>query len=162
MIFEADLSKKQIHIVREFNAPVEKLWRALTEPELLDQWVGPKPWKAETKTMNFTVGGNWLYAMVNPDGYKLWVYAQFTAIETGNMFSSMGVYCDTDGNPALDGPKSYRTTKLSAIEGNRTALEMLITFEEEATYNLFADGGFKQGTEICNNQLDELLASNQL
>ena len=46
--FEADSTGKKIHIVREFNAPVEKIWKAWTDPEILDKWWGPKPSKIET------------------------------------------------------------------------------------------------------------------
>jgi len=38
MIFEKDLEKKQLHVMREFKAPVEKVWRAWTEAEQLDKW----------------------------------------------------------------------------------------------------------------------------
>ena len=55
--FEADLAAKKIHIVREFNAPVEKVWKAWTEPELIEKWIAPKPWTAQTKILDFTVGG---------------------------------------------------------------------------------------------------------
>ena len=81
-----DLAAKKIHIAREFNAPIEKVWKAWTEPDLLEKWIAPKPWTAETKIMDFTVGGIWLYAMVSPEGQKHWVYAKFTAIENGSAF----------------------------------------------------------------------------
>lgn len=67
-----DLKEKSILVSREFNAPVETVWRAYTESELLDQWWGPAPWRAETKFMNFSVGGYWLYAMVSPENQKHW------------------------------------------------------------------------------------------
>ena len=158
-VFEPDMAAKSIHIVREFNAPVEKVWKAWTDPVLLDKWTGPKPWKAVTKTWDFTVGGIWLYAMVSPEGQKQWVYAEFTAIENGSAFTSMGVFCDGDGNPFLDGPKSYKDTKFSSLEGNRSKVDMLITFEEESTLKMFAEGGFKEGSAMTLNQLDELLAT---
>ena len=158
-VFEPDLAAKKIHISREFNAPIEKVWKAHTNPDLLDKWVGPKPWTAVAKTLDFTVGGIWLYAMVSPEGQKQWVYAEFTAIENGSAFSSTGMFCDGDGNPVLSGPKSYRDTKFSSIDGNRTKVDMVITFEEEATIKMFVEGGFKEGTTMSLNQLDELLAS---
>jgi uncharacterized protein YndB with AHSA1/START domain len=158
-VFEPDLAAKKIHISREFNAPIEKVWKAHTNPDLLDKWVGPKPWTAVTKTWDFTIGGIWLYAMVSPEGQKHWVYAEFTAIENGNAFSSTGIFCDGDGNPVLSGPKSYRDTKFSSIDGNKTKVNMVITFEEEATIKMFVEGGFKEGTTMSLNQLDELLAS---
>jgi len=158
-VFETDLAAKKIHIAREFNAPIEKVWRAWTEPNLIEKWIAPKPWTAETKIWDFTVGGIWLYAMVGTEGQKHWVFAEFTAIENGSAFSTTGMFCDGDGNPVPDGPKSYRDTKFSSIDGNRTRVDSVITFEDEATIKMFAEGGFKEGTAASLNNLDELLAS---
>jgi uncharacterized protein YndB with AHSA1/START domain len=158
-VFEANVDAKKIHILREFNAPVEKVWRAWTEPELIEKWIAPKPWRAETKTWDFTVGGIWLYAMIGTEGQKHWVYAEFTAIENGSAFSTMGMFCDGDGIPVPDGPKSYRDTKFSSIDGNRSKVESVITFEDEATIKMFVEMGFKEGTAASLNNLDELLAS---
>src|ERR1700748_911459 len=105
-VFETDLAAKKIYITREFNAPVEKVWRAWTEPALIEKWIAPKPWTAETKTWDFTVGGVWLYAMVGTDGQRFWVYAVFTAIENGSAISTTGMLCDREGRPVIDGPTS--------------------------------------------------------
>jgi len=158
-VFETDLTAKKIHITREFNAPVEKVWKAWTEPALLEKWVVLKHWTAETKIMDFTVGGEWIYAMISPEGTKHWVYAQFTAIENGNTISTIGRFCDAEGNPILDGPKSYRDTKFATIDANRTKIDMVISFEEESTLKMFIDGGFKEGISMTLDLLDELLAS---
>ena len=40
-IYKKDLDNKKIYVTREFDAPVEKVWRAWTEPGLLDQWWAP-------------------------------------------------------------------------------------------------------------------------
>jgi hypothetical protein len=71
----------------------------------------------------------------------------------------MGMFCDQDGNPVTSGPKSYRDTKFSSIEGNRTKVDMVIAFEEESTIKWFVEGGFETGTVMAFTQLDELLAS---
>ena len=83
-VFEPDLAAKKIHVVREFDAPIEKVWKAFTDPALFEKWIAPKPWTAKTKTWDFTVGGVSLYAMVGTEGQKHWVYAKFTAIENGS------------------------------------------------------------------------------
>lgn len=158
-VFKTDLAAKKIHVTREFNAPIEKVWRAWTEPALLEKWVVLKHWSAITQIMDFTVGGVWLYAMVSPDGQKHWVWAQFTAIDNESLISSMGAFCDGEGNPLLDGPKSYRDTRFSVIEGNKTQVDMTITFEEESTLQMFVEGGFKEGISMTLTLLDELLAS---
>ncbi|MFI5161542.1 MAG: SRPBCC domain-containing protein [Sphingobacteriales bacterium] len=158
-LFEPDLAAKKIHVAREFNSRIEKVWKAWTDPDVIEKWIAPKPWTAETKTWDFTVGGIWLYAMVSSEGKKRWVYAQFTAIENGKAFSSTGMFCDDEGNPVTAGPKSYRDTKFSCIDGNRSKVEMVITFEDESTIKMFVEGGFKEGTATTLNQLDELLVS---
>src|SRR5665213_171390 len=158
-LFETDLAAKKIYVVREFNAPVEKVWKAFTNPDLLEKWIALKPWTAETKTWDFTVGGIWLYALVGTEGQKHWVYAQFTAIENGNVLSTTGMFCDGDGNPVTGAPKSYRDTKFATIDGSRTKVGMMITFEEESAIKMFVEGGFKEGTAMSLNNLDELLAS---
>lgn len=70
--FTVDKENKTIHVARRFDAEVPLVWQAWTTPELLDQWWGPEPWRAETKSMDFRVGGHWLYAMVGPEGEKHW------------------------------------------------------------------------------------------
>jgi uncharacterized protein YndB with AHSA1/START domain len=158
-VFEPDLDAKTIHIVREFNAPIEKVWRAWTEPDLIEKWIAPKPWKAETKIMDFTVGGIWLYAMVSPEGQKHWTRIEFTAIENGSSISSTNMFSDEDGNTAAGAAKSYTETKFASIDGNRTKVDVLKTFTDAATIKRFAEMGFKEGTIMGYNQLDELLAS---
>jgi hypothetical protein len=69
------------------------------------------------------------------------------------------MFCDGDGNPMLDGPKSYRDTKFLSVEGNKTKVEMIITFDEESTIKWFVEGGFKEGTAMTFDQLDKLLAA---
>jgi uncharacterized protein YndB with AHSA1/START domain len=159
-VFEPDLAAKTIHIVREFNAPVEKVWKAFTDPALLEKWVAPKPWTMVTKKWDFRVGGIWLYALVGLDGQKpWWTHMEFTAIEERISFSTTGMFADEEGNTAADGPKSYRVTQFLSLGGNRTKTDMLITFTDEATIKMFAEGGFKAGTATGYNQLDELLTS---
>ena len=34
-IFEKDPAARKIHVVREFNAPVETVWKAWTDPDML-------------------------------------------------------------------------------------------------------------------------------
>ncbi|MDQ3073423.1 MAG: SRPBCC domain-containing protein, partial [Bacteroidota bacterium] len=60
---QKDAKNNRLQITREFAAPVEQVWNAWTNSEILDLWWAPKPWKTETKSMNFSVGGRWLYSM---------------------------------------------------------------------------------------------------
>ena len=159
-VFEPDQASKTIRIACEFNAPVEKVWKAFTEPSLLEKWFAPKPWTVETKIMDFTVGGIWLYAMVDREGQKKgWSKVEFTRIEHCSLIESINSFSDEHGNTAADAPKSLTETKFSGIEGNRTKVDVLKTFSDGATVKMFVAIGFKEGTIAGYKQLDELLAS---
>ena len=78
-----DLANKKIIVTREFDAPIEDVWKAWTERNILDEWWAPKPWKARTKSMEFKPGGRWLYAMVGPNGEEHWVVLDNTTDGAG-------------------------------------------------------------------------------
>ena len=56
-------------ITREFDAPVERLWKAWTIPDMLKQWWGPEGFTCPDARMDLRVGGKSLLAMQTPDGH---------------------------------------------------------------------------------------------
>jgi uncharacterized protein YndB with AHSA1/START domain len=155
-VFEKDLAAKKIHVVREFNAPIEKVWKAWTDPDLLEKWWGPKPWVAITKLMDFTVGGVWLYSMVGPDGQKHWSHVKFTAIENGTRFATDCVFSDENGTVAPDAPVGHWDNKFVAL-GDKTKVVIDISFDDESTIKMMVEMGFEGGFTMGLNQLNELL-----
>lgn len=158
MILEKDITAKKIHIERDFNAPIEKVWKAWTEPAMLEKWWGPKPWVARTKSMDFTVGGAWLYAMVGPEGQEHWSYVKFTAIEAGSRFAADAIFCDENGNTVPGAPVGHWDNKFIAA-GDKTKVVVDLTFDTEADIKMLVEMGFEGGFTMGLNQLDELLAS---
>ena len=128
-VFEKDLTAKKIHVVREFNAPVEKVWKAWTDPGLLEKWWGPKPWVAKTKSMDFTVGGAWLYFMEGPQGQKHWSHVKFTAIENGSRFAADAVFADENGKPMPGMAVGHWDNKFIAV-GDKTKVVVDLTFDD--------------------------------
>ena len=155
-VFEKDLDAKKIHVVREFNAPIEKVWKAWTEPDQLEKWWGPKPWVAKTKTMNFTVGGAWLYYMEGPEGQIHWSHVKFTAIENGSRFAADAAFSDGNGTVAPDAPVGHWDNKFVAV-GNKTKVVVDIHFDDESTIKMMVEMGFEGGFTMGLNQLEELL-----
>jgi uncharacterized protein YndB with AHSA1/START domain len=98
-----DLSRKQIQVSRELDAPIEEVWDAWTNKNILDTWWAPKPWKAETKSMDFKEGGVWFYSMVGPEGNRSWCKVEYKTIVPKESFTSHDTFCDDKGNiyPAL-------------------------------------------------------------
>jgi uncharacterized protein YndB with AHSA1/START domain len=58
---EADPNLPVITIVRDFDAPADKVYRAWTEPELVVQWLGPNSTEMKIDRWTATTGGNYRY-----------------------------------------------------------------------------------------------------
>jgi len=156
--FIVNKENKTIHITREFKGSVELVWRAWTTAELLDQWWGPEPWRAETKTMDFREGGYWLYAMVSPEGEKGYARANFVSIVKETSFTSKGGISDENGvlNPAF--PKNLWENKFIPVD-DKVRVDMLLTYDSVADLEQELEMGFKEGMTVDFQQLDELLAT---
>lgn len=160
LVFDFIVNKehKTIHISREFNAHLGLVWQAWTDPELLDRWWGPQPWRAETKTMDFREGGFWLYAMVGPEGEKHWSKTNFVSIMKEKYFSSKGGFSDENGvlNPAF--PQNlWENTFIE--DDNKVRVEMLLTYDTLDDLEKEIEMGFKEGMTVDFEQLDELLST---
>ena len=58
----------QVVMIREFDAPPELLFRAYTEPELIQQWLGPRRLDVEVEQLDVRHGGQWRYIHSDADG----------------------------------------------------------------------------------------------
>ncbi|MBX2921400.1 MAG: SRPBCC domain-containing protein [Chitinophagaceae bacterium] len=154
--FTTDKENKTIQVKREFDAHPELVWQAWTTAELLDQWWGPQPWRAETKTMDFREGGYWLYAMVGPEGEKHWAKASYISIVKEKSFTAKDGFCDENGTINTSFPQNFWENQFSAKE-ERTLVTVTLTFDHLKDLEQTIAMGFKEGFTIGLNQLDELL-----
>lgn len=61
----AEEGKQELIVTREFDLPLELLFRAYTEPEILEEWMGTKVLKLENKKH-----GSWQFETTDPAGNK--------------------------------------------------------------------------------------------
>ncbi|MBC7400269.1 MAG: SRPBCC domain-containing protein [Mucilaginibacter sp.] len=155
---EKDANNRQLNITREFSAPVEKVWKAWTEAEQLDKWWAPKPWKTTTKSLDFTVGGFWLYCMAGPNGDKAWCRVDFTAITPGQSFDGTASFCDEDGTTDKSFPPMHWHNVFSGTTTG-SKVEVELSFDNEADMAQIVGMGFKEGFTMGLSNLDALLAS---
>lgn len=155
--FTVDKENKKIRVERSFDAPVDLVWSAWTEAELLDQWWAPKPWKAETKSMDFTEGGRWVYAMVGPEGEKHWALMQYLSIAPKKSFTSRDGFGDPDGKVNETMPTSTWVNTFSEKAGT-TSVTNDISFADLAQLESLIQMGFKEGYTMGLDNLEDLLA----
>lgn len=156
MDFKVDRDTKTIHVTREFAAPVSKVWAAWTEKQLLDQWWAPKPWVAKTKSMNFSEGGYWLYAMVGPEGTQDWCRCDYQTIQTMKSFSVKSSFCDEKGNITNTFPIAFWKNEFFDSSSS-TLVNIEISFDELSGLDKYIEMGFKEGFTAALENLDQLL-----
>ena len=156
MNFIVDKQNNKVKVTREFAAPLSKVWAAWTQSELLDEWWAPKPWKTRTKTMNFKDGGQWIYAMVGPEGEEHWCRADFKSISPMKSFETDEAFCDPDGNISNEFPIASWLCKFSETS-NKTTVDVEIQYKSLADLEKYIEMGFKEGFTMALGNLDELL-----
>ena len=155
MDFIVDKETKTVSITKEFAAELSLVWDAYTKPELLDQWWAPKPWESRTKFMDFKVGGRRFYAMVSHEGDERWAIQKYTSITPKTNFKLFNAFADEDENPEL--PGSDWDLNFSEKDG-MTKVSISIYNESLERLERMIELGFKEGTTMQMNNLDELLA----
>lgn len=154
--FEVDKENKTVKVERSFDASTDLVWAAWTEPELLDQWWAPKPWRSRTKSMDFTVGGQRLYAMVGPEGEEHWALADYTSISPKINFQYLDAFCDSEGNLNEDFPRSDWKVDFTA-SGDSTVVLVEIKHEDLADLEKIIEMGFKEGFTSALQGLTDIL-----
>jgi uncharacterized protein YndB with AHSA1/START domain len=153
--FTVDKETNTVHITRDFNANASLVWDVFTKPELLDQWWAPKPYKSETKSMDFREGGRRLYAMVSPEGQKHWGVQDYTSISPKTNFRQLNTFSDEDGNFSEDMPRS--DWNLDFIDkGDMATVDIRIKHKTLADLETMLQMGFQGGFTMTLNSLDEL------
>ena len=156
-----DLKEKSILVSREFDAPVELVWRAFTESEILDRWWGPAPWRAETKFQDFSVGGYWLYAMVSPENEKHWARMNYLSIDKFKNFQLEDAFCDENGVINLELPVSKGINEFNATETG-TKVEFKMNYSTEEQLQTIIAMGFEEGITACLEQLNQLIINSKI
>ncbi len=110
----------EIQLVRLYDAPVEMVWDAWTDPAQTAQWWGPRGFTLTTHSKNLSVGGTWRYTMHGPDGTDYPNIATYHEIERHKKL----VY---DHGATEISPPLFRVTVLFSTVGKKTQMEMTMT-----------------------------------
>jgi uncharacterized protein YndB with AHSA1/START domain len=155
-------------ISRSFDASRTLLWKALTEPERMAKWWGPKGFPVAAAKMDFRPGGRYLYGMKTPDGETMWGRFIYREIEEPSRIVLVNSFSDENGGitrhpMSPSWPLEMLSVFSLTTEGERTRLTIRwlpinATDEERATF-AGARESMKQGWGGTLDQLTEYLAS---
>lgn len=89
---------QNIVITRVFNAPVESVWKAWSEPAGIMKWWGPKDSFLTSAKIDFRVGGKLVYGMPMPDGKVIWSTGTYQEVIPLKKIVSTDSFSDEEGN----------------------------------------------------------------
>jgi uncharacterized glyoxalase superfamily protein PhnB/uncharacterized protein YndB with AHSA1/START domain len=156
--FKVDKLNNKIAVERSFDAPVELVWAAWTEADILDQWWAPKPYQAVTKSLNFKEGGRWHYHMLGPDNEKQWCIFDYKVIKPLQFYAGQDAFCDeneviNNTKPVVKWENSFRP------HDHQTIVDIQLQFESLEDLETIVQMGFNEGFTACMENLDQYIAA---
>ncbi|RPJ77494.1 MAG: SRPBCC domain-containing protein [Alphaproteobacteria bacterium] len=85
-------------MTRFFNAPVEWVWKAWSDPEIIEQWWGPTGYTSKYACMEFREGGKYFFDMEGSDGKVIWSTGTYEEIIPYEKIVCTDSFADKDGN----------------------------------------------------------------
>lgn len=134
----ANPNKKQLEIVRVFNAPRDLVWKMWTDLEYFKKWWGPKNFTCPSASIDLRVGGKYLNCMQAPDGKNYWSTGVYREIVPMEKIVYTDSFADEKGNVV---PATHYGM------GGSFPLEMLVTVT-------FEDVGDKTKMTLIHSELE--------
>ena len=144
--------KQEIIMTRLFDAPREKVFAAMTDPDSVAKWWGGKTFKTKIDKMEPHPGGSWRYVQTDADG-KEWafhgVYHDIIPPERAiQTFEFEGL--PEPGHVVMD------TMKLEDIDG-KTKITIVSVFQSVADRDGMVASGMEKGAGESYDALAELV-----
>lgn len=138
---KTDQEKREIKIMREFDAPPKRVFDAFTSRENIGQWWGPEGFSTTTENMQFEVGGEWIFTMHGPDGTDYPNRIVYTEIKKPKY-----IKYDHFGSEDDDGdPPHFKSTITFEQRGTKTAITLQLLFPTAEARDEAAESGAIEG-----------------
>jgi len=140
----AEADKQELLITREFELPVELVFRAHIEPELLSQWMGTKVLKLEA-----TRYGSWQFETTDAEGKVV--------------FRANGVFHEFEPNRKITRtfemenspfPVQLEFLEFTALSDRRSRLTMHLIFKSVALRDQLLKMPFAAGISMAHDRLE--------
>ena len=140
-----------IDIVREFDAPVEAVFRAHTDPELFARWTGPRTVAIDIIEFDATTGGRWQYVGRSTGGEAYGFRGVFHTVALNTLIIQTFEF---DGAPGAAG---IGAITFEEVDG-RSRLSAHEVYPSVEARDAALASGMEYGINEGYERLDEILA----
>jgi uncharacterized protein YndB with AHSA1/START domain len=149
--FEAPENAHVMTMTAVIDAPVESVYRANVEVDLLTQWWGPRELTSKVDTFEPRVGGAWRIVHVDPDGNEYGFNGVFHVVTPTQIVKTF----EFEGAP---GHVNLQTTTLEEVDGKTKVTEQAL-FQTVFARDMMADTGARDFAPVGMAQLEEVAKS---
>ena len=149
-----------IVVIRHFNAPPEFVYRAHTEPEIVQKWLlGPDGWTMPGCVCEAVPGGKIRYEWANESkGESFFLTGEFVDLTPYSRLEQIErMHLPGPDNQLMVTPDNHVVTTFEA-DGSGTLMTMRMTLPDEATRSMMLSSGMESGMEDSYVRLDEMSA----
>lgn len=151
-VITAEPGKQELFITREFEAPRELVFRAYTEADLYEKWVGPDDLAMTVEKMDAFDGGSYRF-LHERDGHVYAFHGVYHEVLSPERI--IGTF-EFDGLPEK-GHVIMGTTKFEDLGGGRSRLVHQSVFQSVADRDGMIASGMERGVTQGYDKLDTLL-----
>ncbi|MDQ6641768.1 MAG: SRPBCC domain-containing protein [Actinomycetota bacterium] len=149
----AEPGSHQITITRDFAATPDKVWRAFTEPELMEKWIGPNRLTTTVETNEVRDGGRWRMVHTDTDGTEFGFHGIYHGEQSADL--SMRTF-EWEGLP---GHVSLEWTRIEDLGNGRSRVHGSTVFMSVEDRDGMIASGMDVGVNEGYERLDEVLAA---
>ena len=152
-MIESDPNVPLVRIVREFDAPPDRVFRAHVEPDLVVQWLGPARMTMQVDHWNCQTGGSYRYMHLDRDG-EYGFHGSLHDVEEPHRIVQTFTFEGFPDQVALE------TLALEPLDdGRRTRLTVTSLVDSFEGRDAFVASGMESGVREGYERLDALLTS---
>ena len=142
----AEEGKQELVISRTFDLPVELLFKAYVEPEIVEQWMGTKVLKLENKNH-----GGWQFETTDPQGNKHGFHGVIHEIIPNERITRTFEMENTPFEPQLE----FLEFESTGPESSK--LSMHIVYRSVDLRDQMLSLPFAQGINMAHNRLEQVV-----
>lgn len=147
----AEDNRQELTITREFDLPLELLFKAYEEAEIIEQWMGTKVVKLENKKH-----GSYLFETTDPKGDK---YLFNGTIH--DFIPNQKIIRTFEMESAPFGPQ-LEFLEFEKLTDNTSKLTMHVIYKSIMVRDQILQLPFKQGINMAHNRIEEIQKKHQL
>jgi uncharacterized protein YndB with AHSA1/START domain len=152
-------SDREVKVTRTFRAPRSLVYRAYTEPQLVQRWLlGPPGWTMPVCEMDVRVGGRYRWRWrSDKEGTEFGFTGVFREVETAARLVHTEAYDAGNTGEGQSGSEALVTVSFTE-EGGMTTVTSVMDFGSREGRDAALATGMTDGMEQSYQLLDRLLA----